>query len=192
MIAYLKGKVIWQVEDKVIIDVNDVGYQVYMPNTNLIENMSAELYIYTYVKEDKLDLYGFSTMEEKELFEILISVSGIGPKAAMNIISTLALESFVNAILTENVSTLKQISGIGPKTAQRLILELKNKVENLALGLDKEIKKLSNDQELYDALLSLGYSAREIESTLRKVEITDNMSIENKIKEVLSYIAKER
>ncbi|MFW5981353.1 MAG: Holliday junction branch migration protein RuvA [bacterium] len=193
MIAYLKGRIIWQQENQIIINVNNVGYQVEVTTSNIVaKNKEVELYIYTYVKEDRFDLYGFETLEEKELFVVLLGVSGIGPKAAVNIISTLSYDSFINAILTENVAVLKQISGIGPKTAQRLILELKSKVEKLAFESDRDLENMAYDQELQDALLTLGYSAKEIENTLAEIDFDDKDSIEIKIKKALSYLARER
>lgn len=194
MIGYLKGRVIWNNDNKIIINVNNVGYQVEIADSNHIHlnSKEIELYIYTYVREDTLALYGFKTLEERKLFITLLSISGIGPKAAANILSSLSYDKFINAILTENVAVLKQISGIGPKTAQRLILELKSKVEDLAVNLNMEIKSQTYDKDLYDALTGLGYSATEIDKAVESLSLDYSKNIETKIKEVLSYLGKER
>ncbi len=193
MIGYLKGRVIWNNNEEVIIDIGGVGYQVEVTGNNIVypKNKEIELYIYTYVREDTLALYGFNTPEEKKLFVTLLSVSGIGPKAGKNILSSLSYDKFINAILTENVAVLKQISGIGPKTAQRLILELKSKVENLAVNLNLNIESQSYDEDLYDALIGLGYSANEIDSAIKSLDLDSSMDIENRIRKVLSYLGKE-
>lgn len=193
MIGYLKGRVIWNNEDEVIIGIDGVGYQVEVTDNKTVypKNKEIELFIYTYVREDTLALYGFNTVEEKKLFITLLSVSGVGPKAAKNILSSLSYDKFINAILTENVAVLKQISGIGPKTAQRLILELKSKVGDLAINLNMDIKNQSYDEDLYDALIGLGYSGTEIDKAIKSLDIDDSVNIENKIRQVLSYLGKE-
>jgi len=193
LIGYLKGRVIWNNEDEVIIGIDGVGYQVEVTDNKTVypKNKEIELFIYTYVREDTLALYGFNTVEEKKLFITLLSVSGVGPKAAKNILSSLSYDKFINAILTENVAVLKQISGIGPKTAQRLILELKSKVGDLAINLNMDIKNQSYDEDLYDALIGLGYSGTEIDKAIKSLDIDDSVNIENKIRQVLSYLGKE-
>lgn len=193
MIGYLKGRVIWNNENEIIINIDGVGYQVEVTGNKLVypKNKEVELYIYTYVREDTLALYGFDTLEERKLFIILLSITGIGPKAAKNILSSLSYDKFINAILTENVAVLKQISGVGPKTALRLILELKSKVKDLAVNLNLDIKEKSYDEDLYDALIGLGYSATEIDNALKFLDLDDTVNIENKIRKVLSYLGKE-
>ncbi|MFW6022771.1 MAG: Holliday junction branch migration protein RuvA [Halanaerobiaceae bacterium] len=193
MIGYLKGRMIWQKENKVIVDVNGVGYLVEIADMNFVyrKNREVELFIHTYVREDTLSLYGFKTLEEKVLFITLLGISGIGPKAANNILSSIPYEKFINAILTENLSILKQVSGIGPKTAQRLVLELKTKVEDLALSYNMQFDDVDYDNELYDALTGLGYTNNEIDAALREMELINTLTIEEKIKKVLSYLGKE-
>lgn len=194
MIGSLKGKIKTKFEDQLIIEVNGVGYLVEVADISRIETegKQSHLYIYTYVREDQLDLYGFQTMEERQLFEILLSVSRIGPKAAINILSHLSYDRFINAILTENIAVLKEVKGIGPKTAQRLVLELKNKVDELAKNINIEKSEQSqDDEELYDAILSLGYSAKEIDKTLANIDFDKEESLENKIRKVLSTLGRE-
>ena len=154
MIGHLKGKLIYSNENSIILDVNGVGYEVEVPKlyTQKDINKNLELFIHTYIREDALDLYGFETAEEKKLFKTLLSVSRVGPSAAMNVLSSLAYERFINAILSENVSVLKEVSGIGPKTAQRLILELKSKIEDMLpeLQIEKGQSMKKYDEELYE------------------------------------------
>lgn len=192
VIGYLKGRVIWNNENEIIINVDGVGYQVEVTGNKLVysKNKEVELYIYTYVREDTLALYGFNTLEERKLFITLLTITGIGPKAAKNILSSLPYDKFINAILTENVAVLKEISGIGPKTAQRLILELKSKVGDLAVNLNMDIKE-SYDEDLYDALIGLGYSATEIDNAIRSLDLDGSVNVEDKIRQVLSYLGKE-
>ena len=156
-------------------------------------NKKLELFIHTYVREDALNLYGFETAEEKKLFKTLLSVSRVGPSAAMNILSTLSYERFSIAILTENVSVLKEVSGIGPKTAQRLILELKNKVEDMLpeLQIEKGKSMKKYDEDLYEALTQLGYSKKEVDEAVDNLDLDTDMALEDKIKSVLSYLGRE-
>lgn len=192
MIGHLRGVLVWASGNMIIIDVAGVGYYVEVTNaTGLPElGQKVELYVYTYVREDSLTLYGFKDMAERELFMMLLGVAGVGPKAALNILSTLDYQQFIQAIISENIPVLKGISGIGQKTAQRLILELKSKVDKLAGGVKPVMDNVRNEQVLYDALLGLGYSIREIENVLSKVKPGPDLRIEDKIKLVLSYLGK--
>lgn len=196
MIGHLEGKLIYNNESNIIIDVNGVGYQVEVPNvyTKKDLNKKLELFIHTYIREDALDLYGFETAEEKKLFKTLLSVSRVGPKAAMNVLSSLSYERFINAILSENVSVLKEVSGIGPKTAQRLILELKSKIEDMLpeLQIDKGKSMKKYDEDLYEALTQLGYSKREVDKAIENLELDTELELEEKIKNVLSYLGREK
>lgn len=195
MIGYLEGKLIHRNESRVILDVNGVGYEVEVPilYSKKDINKKLELFIHTYVREDALNLYGFETAEEKKLFKTLLSVSRVGPSAAMNILSSLSYERFINAILTENVSVLKEVSGIGPKTAQRLILELKNKVEDMLpeLQIEKGKSMKKYDEDLYEALTQLGYSKKEVDEAVDNLDLDTEMALEDKIKSVLSYLGRE-
>ena len=194
MIGSLTGTIKTKFEDKLIVEVNGVGYLVEVADITRVaaEGKQTHLYIYTYVREDQLALYGFQTIEERQLFEILLSVSRIGPKAAINILSHLSYDRFINAILTENIAILKEVKGIGPKTAQRLVLELKNKVDELAKNINIEKSEQSQyDEELYDAILSLGYSRKEINKAISDVDFDQDETLENKIKKVLSTLGKE-
>ena len=131
MISFLKGKVDKVFEDKVILDVNDIGYEIYIPESeamNLNNGDSIKLYTHLHVREDDVRLFGFSTYETLEFFMKLISVSGVGPKVALGIISNISANDMCIAIATDNVAELKKVPGIGPKMAQKIIFELKDKV----------------------------------------------------------------
>lgn len=195
MIGHLEGKLIYNNESNIIIDVNGVGYQVEVPRmyTQKDLNKKLELFIHTYIREDALDLYGFETVEEKKLFKTLLSVSRVGPSAAMNVLSSLSYERFINAILSENVSVLKEVSGIGPKTAQRLILELKSKIEDMLpkLQIEKGKSMEKYDEDLYEALTQLGYSKKEVDEAIDNLDLDTELELEEKIKNVLSYLGRE-
>ncbi|MFI5358607.1 MAG: Holliday junction branch migration protein RuvA [Halanaerobiales bacterium] len=192
MIAYLKGQIIWQNENKIILKAGNIGYLVELvdPDLSILSDREIELYIYTHVREDALQLYGFKNLADRELFITLIGISGVGPKLALKILSTLPHDRFVDAILNENISLLKQIPGVGLKTAQRLILELKNKMEKLAVKYDLETAASSYDEDLYNALAALGYSQGEIDRALKEIDLADLTGIEDKLKVVLSYLGK--
>ncbi|MFW6006464.1 MAG: Holliday junction branch migration protein RuvA [Halanaerobiales bacterium] len=197
MIGSLSGVLKWHSRNKIIIEVSGVGYLLEIYDLFKCPQVGEDIdiFVYTYVREDTLDLYGFQTMTERELFVTLLSVSRIGPKAAMNILSSLPYDEFVKAILSENVAVLKKISGIGPKTAQRLILELQNKIDDLAEKtelsiMDKNMEDLKN-KELHEALNNLGYSNKEINHALSNVDMDQDTGLEDKIKKILSYLGKE-
>lgn len=168
MIAYLKGSVLKKTNKGVILDTGNIGYFVYLTKTSLSElneSQKIEFFIHTQVKEDILDLYGFTKYEDLEFFNQLISVNGIGPKVGLEILS-IPSEKIKSAIINKDESFICQIHGIGKKTAQRLILELKDKIElegieNLDNREYKSIEKKPHSEAL-DALIKLGYQRYEI------------------------------
>lgn len=202
MYAYLKGKIEDIKKDYIVIDVNNVGYKVFMPNSN-IEKLAKlqEVKIYTYlnVKEDEMSLYGFLTAEDLKTFEQLILVSGVGPKVGKAIVSTLGAETVCAAIATSNIDTLVRVSGVGNKMAQRIILELKDKItkEQLINEVDNKninkiqlnIKDNKNIEEASFALKVLGYNTKQIDEAFQNMEINDE-SIEDIIKLALKYLSK--
>lgn len=193
MIGYLEGILRSYSGNVVIVNVNGVGYRVEITGGlgKISPGERISLYIYTYVREDTLKLYGFEKDEERKLFSILLSVSGIGPGVAVKALSCLSFDRFINAVLAENLPVLKEVPGIGPKTAKRLVLELQDKAEKLAGELQiNEVAGAAN-QELYEALMNLGYSRAEIDRALQKLDLNCEMSIEDKIKAVLSHLGKE-
>lgn len=148
MIGYLKGKIISAKPTQIILEVNGVGYLVNI-SISTFEKISDQneisLFIHTHVREDALSLYGFYTEAEKEMFELLISISGIGPKVALSILSGISVDELQNAIQTENVSRLVSVPGVGRKTAERVVLELKSKVgfieSTVSKGIDYTVKQ---------------------------------------------------
>ncbi|MDA3814920.1 MAG: Holliday junction branch migration protein RuvA [Patescibacteria group bacterium] len=162
MIGKLCGKVDQVRGNTAIINVNGVGYQVYMTEVTLGQIVSmdeAEVFIHTHVREDSLTLYGFISQEELEMFELLIGVSGIGPKAGLGLLTIAPPKTIKTAIVNEDSSILTRVSGVGKKTAERVILELQNKIDGLPDESDQE--NAQTDQEVIEALVSMGYSISE-------------------------------
>ena len=190
MYSHFKG-IIENIEnDKIEIDVNSVGYEIYMPTSD-INDISAgqECKIYTHlnVREDDMRLFGFLSRESRNFFRKLISVSGVGPKVALGIISNISVSDMCIAIATENLVCLKSIPGIGPKMAQKIIFELKDKVLNDTLEeKTTKSKEVSNTNvlEAITALQVLGYSEKHIKDVINRIDITDD-KVEDIIKKVL-------
>lgn len=172
MISYLKGKIKLARFGFVIMDVAGVGYKVSVPpQVGLPDNMvdtgkEYELFIHHYIKEDASDLYGFLTFEELELFEKLLSVNDVGPKAAMTIISMAPTEKIIEAITTEDSNFFQSAPGIGKKIAIKIILDLKSKISNLKFSGSITGGK---HQDIYDGLESLGYKKVEIDKIIGKL-----------------------
>lgn len=188
MIYYLKGTIEIKKDSYVIIDVNGIGYKVFMPDMemqNLEVNKIAKIYTYMRMSEDEVNLYGFLTSEELAMFELLISVGGIGSKSALKILSNISPSKFALAVISNNVGELKKLPGIGAKTAQRIILELKDKmkteeavedaVEENTIVIEGIVKDAA------DALQVLGYARKDIELALEKID-TKDLSVEDIIK----------
>ena len=197
MIAYLKGNIVTKSEEYIILEVQGIGYKVYMSKMSIDElGESKEVKVYTYLKirEDDISLFGFCTNEELHMFELLISVGGIGAKSAIAILSNITPSRFALAVITNDVNTLKKLPGIGAKTAQRIILELKDKIkteEAIEMQNNTEIEnkaqKEEDIEELIQALQVLGYRRYEINKILSKVKAEN---LEERIKEALQYLAK--
>lgn len=183
MFSYLKGFLAQKGQNYVVIDVSGVGFKVYTSMTSLEgiaaknENDPVTFYTYLYIKEGIMDLYGFSTQEELNMFELLISVSGVGAKGAIAILSSLTPQKLAISLVTNDVSSIKKASGIGPKTAQRIILELKDKIKDEELtasaedgGISEEIPLTSSRAEAVSALMVLGYSKFEAERAVSKID----------------------
>jgi holliday junction DNA helicase RuvA len=164
MIAYLDGKPVSSGERWVVLDVNGIGYRVFVPQQEIREIARAEgtvkLHTYMAVREDAITLYGFLRPSELELFTVLIGVSGIGPQIALNILSQVTLEDFVLSILDEDEKKLTRIPGIGPKSAKRLILELRDKMKKVqeAMALSREGTSDRPARDATSALVSLGFA----------------------------------
>ncbi|MDO4391978.1 MAG: Holliday junction branch migration protein RuvA [Clostridium sp.] len=196
MIAYLKGKLVIKSVDYIVIDVQGIGYKVYMSKTaidKLEEEKEIKVYTYLKVREDDISLFGFNSLEELHMFELLISVGGIGAKSAIAILSNITPSKFALAVITSDVNTLKKLQGIGPKTAQRIILELKDKIkteeaiENQENTIKQEEQIQEDMEELIQALQVLGYRRYEINNILPKIK---EETLEDRIKEALKYLAR--
>lgn len=183
MIARLEGVLASKSAGQLIVDVRGVGYEVTIPLTTYYEmgeeGEKVSLMIYTYVREDTLSLFGFSTSLEKQLFLLLIQVAGIGPRLAVTILSGLPIETLLQAISLKDIGRLSTIPGVGKKTAERMALELREKVSDLALGpLPSGLDSTDTlAKDVVSALVNLGYLRTRAESTvsrlLRQEEITE-------------------
>lgn len=190
MIGYLKGKFLSKSGKQILVDTGGVGYEVISSagilNSGFNIGQEIEIYIHTHVREDQLTLFGFSSVKEKEIFRQLIAVSGVGPKTAMNIISSGGPENVTKAILESDVSWLSGISGIGKKTAQRIIIDLKGKIGGQELDLSNENIKAKD--ELTAALKSMGFSPKEISSHIQSIDF--NLSLSDQIRMALKKLGK--
>ncbi len=174
MLAYLNGKILVKRENYIIVVVNGLGYKIFVAPKLIADLLGeVELYLYQQIKEDGSALFGFKTVSELEFFELLLTVSGIGPKSALAILSLAKVEEIKEAIALGNADLLTTVSGIGRKTAERLVMELKNKISHLATG--ETLGGEARGEEL-EALVSLGYSLSQAREALNKVEakITDS------------------
>lgn len=197
MIAYLKGIIDIKRQDYVVIDVHGVGYKIFMPEgaiQNLEVDSEAKIYTFMRVREDDVSLYGFLNVEELAMFELLISVGGIGAKSAVGILSNIAPSKFALAVITDDVTTLKKLPGIGAKTAQRIILELKDKIKTQeATEQESEIKQKievsDGAKDAIEALQVLGYTRKEVEEAISKMG-DSNLTTEEIIKQGLKYLGR--
>ena len=178
MIAFIKGTIDTILIDSVLVDVNGVGYQAYVTGTSANIGDSIKLYTYFHINENKMSLFGFKTLEEVNFFELLTSVSGVGPKVAMGILRTMGPSALVACIVTENTKEIQKAPGVGLKTAQRLVLELKDKVGKLSLsgasdlGASTISMPTSETSDAIEALLALGYNAKDVYSIVDKASKT--------------------
>ena len=186
MISYLKGKIIKEDQKSVILDVSGVGYKIHTNMTSLSvkKNQDVEFWTYLAVRENALDLYGFANKEELSFFELLITVSGIGPKSAMGILTLASLSNLQHAISRGDVGHLTKVSGIGKKNAEKIVMELKDKVETVLDGLGQYD---SGDIDALEALKSLGYGEREAREALKKAE---GETTEKKVRSALKNLNK--
>ena len=199
MYAYIKGSLEIKTTEYIVIETNGIGYKVFMSESAIdkLGEIGSKIKIFTYLKvrEDEMSLYGFNTNEELRMFELLLSVSEVGAKSAIVILSNITPSSFALAVITDDVAKLKKLPGIGPKTAQRIILELKDKLKAIQ-DTDKaeledmlEMKKdnSENISEAISALQVLGYTRKEIEKAFEKFK-QDSLEVEDIIKQGLMYL----
>lgn len=197
MYAYIKGSLEVKTSGYIVIDVNGIGYKIFMSEIAMAElgeiGQIVKVHTYLKVKEDEMSLYGFNTNEELRMFELLLSVSGIGAKSAINILSNITPSSFALAVITSDVAKIKALPGIGPKGAQRIILELKDKLNKQQdiEEVEKQVQKVVDTQkynEAISALQVLGYSKKEIECALQGID--EDLTVEEIIKLGLKNLAR--
>lgn len=183
MYAYINGVVTEVVSNGIVIEAGDIGYFVYMANPYSFQiDTSYKIYLYQYVREDEMSLYGFKTLEEKELFLKLIAVKGLGCKMALPMFASGSTAAIIDAIEKENISYLKKFPKIGDKVARQIILDLKGKL------VSGEAQSIPLNEELKEALSALGYKNADIEKVIPKVSPND--TIEEQIKEALKLLLK--
>lgn len=195
MFSYIKGEVKIKANNFIAIDVNNIGFKIFMTEKEIQQIEIGDIVkVYTYmrVKEDDISLFGFLSNDELTMFELLISVGGIGAKSATQILSNIEPTDFALSVITEDVSKLKKLPGIGAKTAQRIILELKDKIKtNEAITNEESEKRVvssQNVQDAIDALQVLGYNRKSIQKAFEKI-VTNGKSVEELIKEGLKELA---
>lgn len=200
MFAYIKGSLEIKGADYIVIDVGGVGYKIFMPSTtiNKLGEIGDIVKVHTHyhVREDEISLYGFASLEEHRMFELLISVSGVGAKSANTILANITPSNFALAVITNNIKELTKLPGIGAKSAQRIILELKDKLktEEAMASSDFELQEVISSEndahEAISALQVLGYPIKEATKAVASFDST-NMSVEEIIKKSLLYFTKK-
>lgn len=203
MIAYLSGKILEKHTNTVIVDVGGVGYEVFIPLSTFYELGDAgsdlQLRIYTSVREDAIQLFGFKTAREKEIYLRLISVQGVGAKSGITMLSGMSADEIIAAIRTENLAKLTAIPGVGKKTAERLVVELRDKISELAKGISAEssmsaIAGVGADSVFDDALsalVNLGYQKNAAEKALQQAKQDGTeLSVQKLLRAALQRLAK--
>lgn len=188
MIARIEGTTIHMTEKYLIIDVSGIGYKVFTANDTLSKaslGLPIALWTYTAVRENSLDLYGFETIDEMNFFELLLDVSGIGPKSALSILSVASIDILKKAIATGDTSYLNKVSGIGKKTAEKIVIELRDKLK--AHKSDDAHGELRGESDILEALKSLGYSQSEARDVLKQIPSSIE-GINARIKEALKIL----
>lgn len=174
MIAYINGTIKLKRDNFIVVETNGVGYKVFVTEQIILNGKvgaNIKLYTYQHVREDALQLFGFATYDQLALFEKLISVSGVGPKTGLAVFSVANVADIKSAIIHGDATILKKVSGIGTKTAERIVLELKNKIDGIIgeSGI-KSGEELSSDGDVVDALVSLGFSAKQAQGALQEID----------------------
>jgi Holliday junction DNA helicase RuvA len=189
MIGFLSGKLQSRTDDTLIVNVGGVGFRVRVSTSTSagLGAIGSEVQLFTHlrVREDELSLYGFATEEELHLFEMLMTVSGVGPKVALGVLSAAPIATLKIALAEGNVDALTAVPGIGKKTAQRLVLELKGKID--ASGLSEVSEVAPVDKDVMDALINLGYSAAEATRAARSVPASAK-TLEDRLRYALQYL----
>lgn len=196
MFAYIKGTLEMKLNNYVVIETGGIGYKIYMTDTSIDKigdiGKVVKVHTYYYVREDNISLYGFLTNEELKMFELLLSVSGVGAKSAITILSCIEPSEFAIAIISNDIAKMKKVKGVGAKTAERIILELKDKLKDYdrAEIENKQNNKIQTEQKIMEAISALqvlGYNRREIVNAIEKIN-TEKLEVEQIIKKALSLL----
>ena len=208
MLAYIKGTLEMKMTGYVVVDVGGLGYKIFMSDSSIdtLGNIRDTVKIHTHyrVREDDISIFGFNTLEELKMFELLIGVSGVGAKTALVMLSACKPSEFALAVISEDIKTLTTIPGIGAKSAQRIILELKDKIKkeqqieelkmassnNSNLKIKQAIEKDNILSEAIAALQVLGYNRKEIEKTFEKIQDKTNLTTEELIRKALAFLGR--
>ncbi|MCF7833765.1 MAG: Holliday junction branch migration protein RuvA [Candidatus Pacebacteria bacterium] len=183
MIGSIRGKIIFEAEKYVIVETGGVGYKIFTINNPLLnKNTESHFWIYTHAREDALDLYGFPERKELGIFELLLNVSGIGPKSALGILAIASSDTLIKAISTGDTAYLTKVSGIGRKTAEKIVLELRDKMKDD----NPDHAYLQEEIDTLEALKSLGYGQNEAREALKNIPSEDNTNL--KIKKALKIL----
>ena len=196
MIEFIQGKLVDGSISKAIINVNGIGYKLIVPTNMLMPPIGSDILLYTslIVREPYQHLYGFSSVQERDLFEILINIPGIGPKTGISLISCLSYDTLLDAVMQNNIHTITKVPGIGKKTAERFIIEIKDKLPGIFSNAYKAIKSSQIPQEVIkdamSALINLGYNQSAAEKAIIKTTSHDssNMDLPTLISKSLKYI----
>lgn len=200
MIAYLKGEVVEIEEEKLILECGDIGYNISMPASaldgTLRPGQEVKINTHLHVREDAMQLYGFLTRDDLKMFRMLLGVSGIGPKAALGILSGLSADELRFAVLSDDIKTISRAPGVGKKTAQKMILELKDKLDlqeafdTKTMHVQEASQAETGDlvdakKEAVQALTALGYSGSEALRAVKQVDVSPDMNVEEILKQAL-------
>ena len=201
MIAFIKGILEVKTTGYIIVETGGIGYKIFMADSAIeqLGEIGQEVKVHTYLKvrEDDVSLYGFKTNEELRMFELLISVSGVGAKSAIAILSNITPSSFALGVISNDIGKLKKLPGVGPKTAQRIVLELKDKLktsQSIEAEMEEQIEsciaKEENVREAISALQVLGYSRKEIDEAMNKID-KNSLAVEDLIRQALNRLARQ-
>lgn len=200
MYSYIKGELVEILDDVIVVEAGQIGYNIHIP-ASMIDNFTGtgqEVKIYTYlqVKEDDMQLYGFLTRDDLNIFKLLLGVNGIGPKGALAVLSVMTPDDLRFAVLGEDAKSIAKAPGIGNKTAQRVILELKDKIslEDAFAAKTEHVAKQQSitstvKNEAVQALTALGYSSSEALKAINGVELTEDITVEDVLKQALKQMA---
>lgn len=200
MIAFLEGRLLSKSPEYIIVSAQGIGYQVSVPLSSFYElpeiEQAVRLHVYTHVRQDAIQLFGFLTAEEKAIFLLLLGVSGIGPKVALNILSGISSLELSQALLAENSARIQRIPGVGKKTAERIVLELKDKIKKLTPGPLPSLVRKSGEESPWEdalsALVNLGYPKAVAEKALEQIknQTEESISLEDLLRMALKSLSR--